>query len=198
MRQWIRIMFVAVLILASRPLKAQSLNVRLDGDRLRINVARVRLLTGDPLQQLRDGASVTYTFQLSALNTRSGMTLTRATYRFVISYDIFEERFQVSRLQPSALVLSYLTMAAAEAAMLEALELPAPAIDAARAFWVRWEFQADDPSQGRNSSGSPLGGLVDIFSRKSSNAPLSGAVESGPFRLRDLSRVTPTRGPANP
>jgi hypothetical protein len=188
---------IGLLIIAPRSVKAQSLNVRLDGVTLRVDVARVRLLTGDPLQRLRDGASVTYVFQLSALGSRAGSVLTKTAYRFVISYDIFEERFQISRLQPSPLVLSHLTMSAAEAAMLEAMELPTPAIDPGVQFWVRWEYRAEEAAGG-GSSGITLGNLVDIFSRRDSRAPVAGAAESGPFRLREMPRTSPTRGPANP
>jgi len=183
--------------MASLSALGQSLGVRVDGDRLRIDIGKTRLLAGNPLQQLQDGASVSYTVQVSALTMRAGSVLTRVTYRYVISYDIFEEKFQVSRLQPAPRVMSHLSLAAAEAAIVDSLEIPTLAIPTDRSFWVRWEYQVEDPSQSAGS-GVSLGTLVDVFSRKTSKGPVGGAVESGPFRLRDLPRAAPSRGATNP
>jgi hypothetical protein len=59
---------------------------------------------------------VSYIFRLSAQTSRFGSTLQNPSIAFVISYDIFEEKFQVSRLRPTARVVSHLSAAAAEAA----------------------------------------------------------------------------------
>lgn len=189
-------LFVAV-VLGSQVASAQSLAVRIEGDRLRVNVQKVRLLNGEPLRKLRDGASVTFVFRLSALSNRLGAALVKAEYRFVISYDIFEEKFQVSRTQPSPRVLSRLSLEAAEAACFEGLELRIPSLAPDRAFWVRWEYEEQE-SPPAGESVVTLGGLVDIFSRKSVREPVRGMVESGSLRLQGLSRSTPTRGASSP
>ena len=192
--------FSIALILAatlrSTPAMAQSLSVRVEGDRIRIGVGRPRLLAGDPLQRLRDGASIRYTLRLSAIDDRAGSFLATAEFRFVVSYDIFEETFQVSRLQPSR-VLSHLTLMAAETTLMEAMELPIQALAPEDYFTIRWEYHADDMSVPAES-GVTLGGLVEIFSRKTSKAPLSGLVVTGPLRLRDLPRTAPAGGGQNP
>lgn len=196
-RRFCRFLFFAAVLTASLLVLGQSLGVRVDGERLRIDITKARLLVGEPLERLHDGASVTYIVQVSALTARSGSVLTRTTYRYVISYDIFEERFQVSRIQPAPRVLSHLSMAAAEAAMVDSLEIPASSIPPDRPFWIRWEYQVEDPSQSADG-GMSLGTLVDVFSRKASKGPVGGASESGPFRLRELPRVAPARGASNP
>lgn len=176
---------------------AQSLTPRIDGDRLRVGVEGVRFLSGDALRKLRDGVPVTYIFHLTVLNSRYGSTVAKAEYRFVISYDIFEEKFQVSRERPTVRVVSHLTLAAAEAACLEVLELPLRSINASRPFWLRWDYQAEDAAQTDNTEVS-LGGLVEIFSRTTKKEPTQGLVESGPFVLSNLPRVAPSRGATNP
>ena len=176
---------------------AQSLNPRIDGDRLRVAVEGVRFLSGEALRKLRDGVPVTYTFRLTALNSRYGSTVAKAEYRFVISYDIFEEKFQVSRERPTVRVVSHLTLAAAEAVCLEALELPLRSINASRSFWLRWDYEAEEAAQTDNSEVS-LGGLVEIFSRTTKKEPTQGVVESGPFVLSNLPRVAPSRPTTNP
>jgi len=189
-------LFVAV-VLGSQVVSAQSLAVRIEGDRLRVNVQKVRLLNGEPLRKLRDGTSVTFVFRLSALSSRLGAALVKAEYRFVISYDIFEEKFQVSRTEPSPRVLSRLSLEAAEAACFEGLELRIPSLAPDRAFWVRWEYEEQESPQSGESAVT-LGGLVDIFSRKRAQEPVRGMVESGSLRLQDLSRSTPARGASSP
>ena len=176
------------ILLWAKPTLAQSLDVRLDGDRLRIAVTNSRLIAGEALERLHDGASVTYVVRVSALTTKNGRTITSAEFRFVVSFDIFEEKFQVTRTAPSPRVVSHLSLSAAEAACVDGLDLTLSGISPSMPFWIRWEFEAEAP-QGGQSGG--LGGLVDLFSRKNSKEPVSALVESGPYRLADLPRVAP-------
>lgn len=176
---------------------AQSLKARIEGDRLRVGVEKMPFLSGEALRRLRDGVSVNYVFRLMALTSRSGNVISRSEYRFVISYDIFEEKFQVSSVRPVARVLSHLTLEAAEAACLEAMELPMQSLGATSSFWLRWEYEAEQPATSGESDAT-LGALVDIFSRRSSKQPLRGIVETGPLRLSDLPRLAPARGGTTP
>jgi len=176
---------------------AQALTARTDGDRLRVSVSGTRFLSGDALKKLHDGVPVSYMFQLSALTSRFGSTMAKTEYRFVISYDIFEEKFQVSRVRPTARVVSHLTAAAAEATLIEAMELPVQSISTGMPFWLRLEYEAQE-SKDTDTSGVSLGGLVEIFSRTSAKEPIRGTVEAGPLRLSDLPRSTPVRGTTSP
>jgi hypothetical protein len=176
---------------------AQSLNARTEGDRLRVAVGGVRFLSGDALKKLHDGVSVSYVFRLSAHASRLGSAMAKSEYRFVISYDIFEEKFQVSRVRPTARVVSHLTAAAAEATFIEAMELPIQSISAGMPFWLRLEYETIESSTD-GDPGISLNGLVDIFSRTSTKEPLRGLLEAGPLRLSDLPRSAPVRGTASP
>jgi hypothetical protein len=176
---------------------AQSLSGRTDGDRLRVVVSGTRFLTGDALKKLHDGVPVSYVFQLTARTSRFGSTMAKSEYRFIISYDIFEEKFQVSRVRPTARVVSHLTAAAAEAAFIEAMELPIQSIIVGMPFWLRLEYEAEE-SSANNDSGISLNGLVEIFSRTSTKEPQRGVLEAGPLRLSDLPRSTPARGTTSP
>lgn len=175
---------------------AQSLSGRVDGDRLRIVVAGTRFLSGDALKKLHDGVPVSYVFRLTALTSRFGSTMSKSEYRFVISYDIFEEKFQVSRVRPTARVVAHLTAAAAEMAFIEPMELPVHSISGDM-FWLRLEYEAEE-SSGAETPGVSLEGLVDIFSRTSTKAPIRGVLEAGPLRLSQLPRSTPARGTTSP
>jgi hypothetical protein len=175
---------------------AQSLSARTEGERLRIVVDRPRFLSGDALRKLYDGVPVAYVFKISAHNSRLGNAMARFEYRFIISYDIFEEKFQVSRVRPTGRVISHLTAAAAEATFIDALELPIQSIGTGM-FWLRLEYQAEESSED-GSPGVSIGGLVEIFSRTTTKEPTRGVLETGPLRLSELPRSTPARGTTSP
>lgn len=174
---------------------SQSLGARTDGERLRVVVEGVRFLSGDALRKLHDGVPVVYVFRLTAHSSRLGNALTKSEYRFIISYDIFEEKFQVSRVRPAPRVASHLTIAAAEAAILDVLEVPIQSIRGAVPFWLRLEYEAEESTRADNSAVS-LEGLVEIFSRTTTKESTRGVVESGPLRLSDLPRAP--RGSTSP
>ena len=171
---------------------AQSLNARTDGQHLRVVIERSRFLSGDALRKLHDGVPVVYVFRLSAHTSRLGSTLAKSEYRFIISYDIFEERFQVSPVRPTGRVVSHLTATTAEATFIEAMELPVTSIGTGM-FWLRLEYQAEEATE-TNAPGMSIGGLVEIFSRTGTKEPTRGTMEAGPLRVSDLPRVAPPRG----
>ena len=98
---------------------------------------------------MRDGVPVDYVFRLTALTSRVGSTMAKSEYRFVISYDIFEEKFQVSRLRPTArVVVASQSAAAAEAACVDILELPTQSIST-KAFLASPGVRAEESQAGR-------------------------------------------------
>src|SRR5262245_15089469 len=102
MRRLLRVAFlVFMLSIQPVPVRAQSLSVRADGDQLRIDAPQLRLLTKDANDRLHDGGSIAYTFQISLTNDRNGTDLDQITYEFIFSYDLWEEKYAVTRLSPS-------------------------------------------------------------------------------------------------
>jgi hypothetical protein len=184
------ILFIAILAWAQIA-SAQSLDVKLEGDHLRVSVGNSHLIAGDALQKLRDGSSVTYLVRVSAWSGKAGKLLTSTEYKFVVSFDIFEEKFQVTRIMPSAKVASHLSLNAAEAACTEGLEIPLTGIASTMPFWVRWEFQAEF-AVGVESGGG-LGTIVDMFALRPAKDPTTAFKEAGPYRSADLPRYSPSR-----
>jgi hypothetical protein len=167
---------------------------------LKVSAPQLRFLTGEALQRLRDGASVTYIFDLTITGGQYRARLARATYRFVVSYDLWEEKYAVARLDPSARAISHLSAAAAEAWCLDSLLLAANGLSPTDPFWVSLEYRAEDPprpADGSDNSTFPLTGLIDIFSRRNPKQPPRGSREGGPFRLSDLRRTSPARDPGS-
>lgn len=123
-------------------LGAEALRPRLNGDRLVVAAPQLRFLAGRPLERLHNGASVWFDLQLSAWAERPGAAgasprlLERAIERFAVSYDLWEEKYSVSRLGRPARAVSHLTSGAAEAWCLEQLPLATASLASDHPFWL--------------------------------------------------------------
>ena len=186
-----QLLVLLVLGFRTHQLTAQSLNVRLDGDQLKIGAPQLRLLTGDALQRLRDGASVTYVFETVITSGRNGDRLAQATFRFVFSYDLWEEKYAVTRVGSPPRSVSHLSAPGAEAWCLDLIRVPLAGISAQTPFWVSLEYRTEEPQRpadNGDNSGFTLGSLIDIFSRRTLKQEARGSRDAGPFRLADLRR----------
>jgi hypothetical protein len=77
-------------------LAVPRLLIRREGANLRISAPQIRFLTGKALEQLKNGASVSFVSQILMTTTESASNsnpLARAGDRFVVSYDIWEENY---------------------------------------------------------------------------------------------------------
>ena len=169
-------------------LAAQSLGVRLDGDDLRIVAPQFHFLTGKSLEKLKDGASVAFLAQLSLSPEVNAPAIKRAVDRFIVSYDVWEEKFSVTQTGMERAKVTHLSSTAAEAWCLdEPVSIP-PALSPARPFWIKLELRTEDPKESAAIVGEPgisLRRLVEIFSRPPRNQQ-QWLESQGPLRLQDL------------
>ncbi len=169
---------------------AQSvlLIVEIDGPHLRVAAPQLRFLEGKPLEQLHNGASLTYALKLTIAPAR-GLPLTRLEERFGVSYDLWEEKFSVVQAGPPRRSASHLSAAQAVAWCLENMPLPRPELPAEKTFVVELECRvAENEVEGANEGRRSLtvAGLIDIFSRKETDALPRWHATSGLLRLADL------------
>ena len=178
-----------VVFIATLAAFAQDLTVRRADDQLRVSAPRLNFLTGRPLDRLRGGSSVTYDMQLSILGDNR-QVLRRGFERFVISYDLWEERFSVTRMRTIRASASHLSADAAQSWCLKHLSLPLVGLTSDRPVRVRLDVRAEDPKERKSSNdeeGMSLSRLIDIFSRAA--APGSDShwrAESGWIDLQTL------------
>jgi hypothetical protein len=186
----VRLVLILVFALTSGIVFAQSLSLRLDGAEIRFSSSRIHFLTGEALDRLRDGATVHYEFQLTLRTDRFGKAQARSVERFAVSYDLWEEKFAITKLGPPPRSVSNLRASAAEAWCLDNLALPSAVVGGNQEFWIRVEYRSDEPNanDAGGESGFTLSSLVDIFSRRSRRERVSGYEEAGPFRLDRLKR----------
>jgi len=182
--------------------QAPDVDVRLASERLQVSAPGLHFLSGKPLEQLRHGNTIAFDIQVSILTDARQTVLHRSFERFVLSYDVWEEKFSVARLRSTGGNASHLTSTAAEAWCVQRFSLLTAGLPQDRPLWVRIDVRASEARSTRNSDANPeedrlsIANLIDLFSRPpaKTKAPSQWRVESGQFQLAQLRNgVRPTR-----
>ena len=164
-------------------------------ERIQFSAPRLHFLSGKPLERLKNAAQVGFDFQVTLWSGSRTHIVRRSAERFMVSYDLWEEKFSVSKLQAPRKSTAHLTAQAAEAWCLEQMSMEASGIPGGDALWARLEIRAEDGRTplplGRGNiseSGINLTSLIEIFSRPPQAAQTHWSVEAGPVTLDDLRR----------
>jgi hypothetical protein len=176
------------IVVAAGVLLAQqaSLTVERQGDRLHLSARHFHFLEGTPLEQLKNGAALPYVFSVTIDSSQGGGRFLRLQERFVISYDLWEEKFAVVQDGRPRRTVSHLTAAAAEAWCLDSLLPAVPAVPAEKTFVVKLLCSVVPEEEPQSGEGFSLSTLIDVFSRKGAGAPPRWELVSAPLRLADL------------
>jgi hypothetical protein len=170
------------------PVDAQNVTISRNGELMAVQAPGLGFIKGETLARLRDGRAVRVDLDLTVLPGPGGSPAARARQTYVLSYDLWEERFAVTLAGPPPKSVAYLTSHAAEAWCLEQLTIPLTALGHLRTapFWIRLEYRIlDGDSAGTaEESGLSLKGLIEALSRRPKTTSQTHAVEAGPFRLR--------------
>ena len=168
---------------------APRLLIRREGpSNLRIAAPQIRFLTGKPLEQLKNGATVSFALQVSITSSESASGfLGRMFDRFVVSYDLWEEKFKATKPGPPLREASRLSVPACEAWCLDELILIPASLTPSRQFWIKLELRVEDPKEWAAivGDGINLNRLVELFSRPPRVAQ-SLTETAGPLKLQDL------------
>ena len=171
------------------PLRAADLlAVTFDGDNLHVSSPTLHFLAGKPLARLKDGATVVFLSQLTLYSDPFATVLRRPPVdRFIVSFDILEEKFSVTLGSRSA---SNLSLTATEAWCQDNLTINATGLSPEQAFWMQLDMRPTSPkelSSALNGSGLSLGKLIELLGRRSGADDLQ-SWRAGPLRLHDLAR----------
>ena len=177
-------------------LNEPQLEAHFDGDYLRIAIPRFTFLDGKELARLKDGASVAFLAQLTLTTApNSLMPVARSVARFALSYDIWEERFQATRIGSvpgTNRSTAHLSEQAVQDWCIDNLTIDRSQIPSDRPFYLQFDFRAEDPRDQSGIVGEPginLTRLIEIFSRPARGAQPRWFMTAGPFRLEDLRRA---------
>ena len=180
------LLLAAMLASPEARLGSQSITVTTAGGAVRAQAPGFRFITGEPLARLKDGLPVRVELELSVLAGPSGNATTGHKQAFVLSYDLWEERFAAAVSGTGSRSMSHLTSAAAEAWCVQQLAIPVDKLGSLRTqpFWIRLESRIlNGSTAGREDAGLTLRGIIDSLSRRQAS-DTSHSAEGGPFKVQ--------------
>jgi hypothetical protein len=188
---WVIAAFLSGLAFA---LAAEDLILSTQDNRLEFAAPRLHFLVGKPLERLRNAAEVSFAFHITLFSGNQTHRLQETASRFVVSYDLFEETFSVTKLVTPRRTARHLTNISAEAWCLREMSMDVSGVGAKEPLWARLEIRAEDTKDGGlpfgrgniTDSGISLTSLIDIFNRPPSVTQAHFNVETGPVTLDEL------------
>jgi hypothetical protein len=180
---------VAACIWPDARLGAQSVTIVTENNAVGVRAPAFHFIDGDVLGRLKNGQAVRVELELSVLTGSGGRAAARRNQPFVLSYDLWEERFAAAMPGTPSRSISHLTSTAAEAWCLQQLTVPVSELGNLGRnlpFWIRLDYRVlngDAPSE-RDDDGFTLRGLIEVFSRRQTGE-VARTIEAGPFRLPD-------------
>jgi hypothetical protein len=179
-------------------LAAETVEPRLVEGNIRVTAPHLHFVMGHALDRLHNGSPVPFAIQL-ALSTDRWMTIAqRDIERFVVSYDLWEEKFSISKLGSPRKAVSHLNARATETWCVEEMALPSAGGSEKQQFWLRIEVRAENPGDEDapllTEDGVSLTRLVEMFSRRTRNDQTRWVAEAGPFQMASLARRSTRAG----
>jgi hypothetical protein len=176
-----------LVLFAAPQLGAQTLTVRAVSAALHVRSSGLGFIAGSVLDRLQDGRSVRVDLEITVLEKPNGGTVTRAQGSFNLSFDLWEQRFAVTRIGPMPRSISHLTARAAEEWCLDNVTVPLVSLGRMTRdpFWVRLIYRIDDRAEpaAPEDSTFTLQTLIDVLSRRREDQDKAKSLEAGPFRL---------------
>ena len=173
---------------------AEELSLSTQDNRLEFAAPRLHFLVGKPLERLRNAAEVSFAFHITLFSGNQTHKLKETASRFVVSYDLFEETFSVTKLVTPRRTARHLTNISAEAWCLREMSMDVSGVGVKEPLWARLEIRAEDTKDGGlpfgrgniTDSGISLTSLIDIFNRPPAVTQTHFNVETGPVTLDEL------------
>lgn len=169
----------------------ELLVLRWDDQQLRVQAPYLHFLDGKSLERLHTGAALVFSLQLSLSSDRFNTVIRRAVDRFVVSFDLWEEKFAISRLGPTRQQVSHLSREAAERWVFDHAGVAVAGLALDRPVWLRMELRSDDSRESAGLLLDPsvtLARLIEWFGRPPKLPESRWLLDKGPFRLGELQR----------
>lgn len=168
---------------------AEDLILRRQEDQLRFIAPHVHFVAGRTLERLKEGNVVPVNFQATLAAGNRQNVVERLAERFIVSYDLWEERYKVEQLGQRK-TASNLTAQQAEAFCFDNLGLPLSKVPRDQPLYFKLEIRTDDSGMRAplfNASDSfNLTALINLFSRPPERQQWHWSGEAGPFGYTEL------------
>jgi hypothetical protein len=181
-------MLVLVAAAAAEP-STQSVTIKRAAGGLQVQAPGLGFIEGAVSERLREGRSVRVDVDLAVLDQPKGAAVAQARQSYALSFDLWEERFAVTRVGSPARSISHRTAKNAEAWCLEQLTIPLTALGRHGRdvpFWIRLEYRVVEGAPATDATadeGLTLAALIERLSRRREPGQPAQSVEAGPFRF---------------
>jgi len=190
---WIALAFLSGIATA---MWAEELILRAQANRLDFSAPRLHYIADGPLKRLHNAESVAFDFNVTLAAMNRTNVVRQNAARFVISYDLWEERFSVSKVTSNRKATAHLTAAQAEAWCVQEMALTdLNGVPADQPLWAHMEIRAEDERESRlfgrdniTDAGISLTSLIERFSRPPRATQQHWTLEAGPKTLEQLRR----------
>jgi hypothetical protein len=179
--------------LAAMTVSSDDLFIRRTPNDLHVLAPRLHFLTPGVLQHLRDGAIAPFDFQLTVSAGSKNNIIARTVDRFVVSYDVWQEKFSVVRLSDHRKWGLNASSSSAEAWCVDNVSVPvsqfASQVSAGQQLWAHLEIRSVDQKNQLPpvfDSGISIISLVELFSRPPRPQQDRWLLETAAFHLDDL------------
>ncbi len=178
-------LLLAAVPTAATAVGAEALQLRVSGDKLFVTATKLDLIQGPVLQLLKTGNTASFDFHLSLWAGAKTNPRRPAFERFVVSYDLWEEKFSVTGLRKPQVSASRLAAPAVPAWCLEHISVPIAGIAQNTQVWAKLEIDLVEKqsSPATDESSINLANLVEILSRTNRGTQKHWEFETGPTRL---------------
>ena len=196
-RQSIKLWWLAAAFLGgvATAMFAEELILRAQGGRLDFSAPRLHYISGRPLARLRNAEPVAFDFQVKLSTANKTNVVKQSAARFVISYDLWEERFAVTKTTPARKTASHLTANEAEVWCVQEMSLDLAGVAANQPLYASMDIRAVEESETRlfgrgniTDAGISLTSLLERFSKPSKSTQPHWMLETGPVTLEQLRR----------
>jgi hypothetical protein len=152
--------------------------------------APLHFLAGHALERLHNGADVPFDYQITLWSGTRTHVFRKMAERFVVSWDVWEEKFKVVKTQPPRKAAAHMDSLAAEAWCRDQMMFDVNGLGEKEIFWARVEIREEDRSLARNAGDSSvsLKTLIELFSRPPTLAQSHWEFEYPALTLEDLKR----------
>ncbi len=189
---WLIIAFVSGFAFA---MMAEELRLNWRDNRLELSAPTVHFLGGRPLELLHNAAVVRFNFNVTLWSGTHAHIYSQHLDQFAVSYDLWKEKFRVTKTQSPMRTIENLSQKEAEGWCFSQMSPEVPGINGSEPLWIRVEIRAEDgkdaPLFGRGASsvsesGISLSSLIEIFSKPAQQQSHWGPYEVGPFTLNEI------------
>jgi len=173
---------------------AEELILHWRDNHLYFSAPRMNFLAGPALDRLHNGADVPFDFQITLWSGNKQHVYSRTAARFVVSWDIWEEKFKVVKMQSPRKATAHLDARGAEAWCQDQMPIDVSGLSETEPFWARLEIrvpeQKDSSAYSRTvgESGISLASLIELFSRPPAVSQAHWTIDSPALTIDELKR----------